>query len=279
MARHPAVGVHDDLAPGESGVTHRTADLEPAGGVHQQPVVGRVEVEGLEDRLDDVLADVGGQHVLQADVLGVLARHDDGVDALRPVVLVVLDGDLGLAVGPQVRDGAVLAHRGQPLGQPVRQRDRQRHQCSGVVAGVAEHQALVACALAVERVGAPELALLERVVDALGDVRGLLADRHRDAAGLAVEALDRAVVADAEDDVADDARHVGEALGRDLPRDVHLAGGQHGLDGDPAAGVLGQQVVEDGVADLVGHLVRVALGDRLGREQAAGHVAPPRWVW
>ena len=120
----------------------------------------------------------------------------------RAVVLVVGDGDLGLAVGAQVRDGAVLAHLGQALGEPVRDVDRQRHELGGVVAGVAEHQALVAGALAVERVVAALGALLDGVVDALGDVRGLLADRHGDAARLAVEALGRRVVADAEDRLA-----------------------------------------------------------------------------
>ena len=34
-----------------------------------------------------------------------------------------------------------------------------------------------------------------------------------------------------------------------------------------AGGVPGQQRVEDGVGNLVAHLVRVALGDRLGREE------------
>ena len=96
----------------------------------------------------------------------------------RPVA-VVLDGDLGLAVGPQVRDRAVLADLGQPLGQPVRQRDRQRHQLGRVVAGVAEHQALVAGALRV-RAGRPTRrdARLVGAVDALGDVGRLRADRH-----------------------------------------------------------------------------------------------------
>ena len=42
-----------------------------------------------------------------------------------------------------------LRTAGQAAGQPVRQRDRQRHQLRGVGAGVAEHQALVAGALLV----------------------------------------------------------------------------------------------------------------------------------
>ncbi len=48
----------------------------------------------------------------------------------------------------------------------MRQGDRQRHQLGRVVAGVAEHQALVA--------GADLLALGVVVVDALGDVGALL---------------------------------------------------------------------------------------------------------
>ena len=49
------------------------------------------------------------------DVLGVLGGQHDGVDAHRAVVGVVLDGDLGLAVGAQVVERAVLADLGEPL--------------------------------------------------------------------------------------------------------------------------------------------------------------------
>ena len=49
------------------------------------------------------------------------------------------------------------------------------------------------------------------------------------------------------------------------------AGGQQRLDGDPARRVLPQHLVEDGVADLVGDLVRVPLGHRLGGEKSSGH--------
>ena len=44
-------------------------------------------------------------------------------------------------------------------------------------------------------------------------------------------------------------------------------GGGQGLHGDPGLGVLGQQGVEDRIADLVADLVRMALGHRLGREE------------
>jgi hypothetical protein len=71
-----------------------------------------------------------------------------------------------------------------------RQRDRQRHQLGGLVAGVAEHEALVARALALDRV-LDVLAgtRLVGVVHALRDVGRLAADRDAHAARLAVEAL------------------------------------------------------------------------------------------
>src|SRR5206468_11554126 len=51
---------------------------------------------------------------------------------------------LALAVGAEPGDRAVLAQLGDPVDDPVRQRDRHRHQLGGLVRGVAEHQPLVA---------------------------------------------------------------------------------------------------------------------------------------
>ena len=198
-----------------------------------------------------------------------LGRQDDGVEP-DGLVAVVADGDLGLAVGAQVGDLAALADGGQALGQPVREVDRQRHQLGGVLAGVAEHQALVAGTLLVERVDATGAVLVGRV-DALGDVGALLADRDLDAAGGPVEALGGGVVADAEHGVADDLGDLDVGLGGDLTGHVDQAGGDHGLDGDAAARVLREHGVEDRVGDLVADLVRVTLGDGLGREQACRH--------
>jgi hypothetical protein len=42
---------------------------------------------------------------------------------------------------------------------------------------------------------------------------------------------------------------------------VNLAGRDERLDGDTALGVLGEQRIENGVADLIGDLVRVSFGD------------------
>ena len=219
----------------------------------------------------------GVQLGVEVDALGVLRGQHHGVDADGAVVVVVLDGDLGLAVGTQVVERAVLAHLGELLREPVGQRDRQRHQLGGVVAGVAEHQALVAGALLVHGVDRAGAALVSGV-HALGDVAGLAADRDHHAAGVAVEALLGGVVADREDPVADLLLDVDVAGRGDLARHDHEAGGQQRLDRDPAVRVLLEHGVEHRVTDLVGDLVRVPLGHGLRGEQASSHrLLPCTW--
>jgi len=98
-------------------------------------------------------------------------------------------------------------------------------------------------------------------VDALGDVRRLLADRDRDAARLAVEALGRRVVADPQDRVSHDPRDIHVTGRRHLTGDMDQTGRDHGLHGHAAGPVLGEHRIKDRVADLVADLVGVTLGD------------------
>src|SRR5262249_32168757 len=61
-------------------------------------------------------------------------------------------------------------------------------------------------------------------------------------------------------------------LRRDFAGDDGEVGGDERLAGDPAVGVVGEAEVEDGVGDLVGHLVRVAHGHRLaGKQESLAH--------
>ena len=190
---------------------------------------------------------------------GVLGGDDDGVDAHGAAVFVVLHGDLGLAVGPQIVHQALLADLGQALGQLVAQGDGQGHQLRGLVAGVAEHHALVA--------GAAHL-----VVGAQGDVGGLLVDAGDDAAGVAVEAVLGPVIADVPHHVPDDLGDVHIALGADLAHHVDKAGGHGGLAGHAAVGVVFQDGVQHRVGDLVADLIGMSLGDGLGSKEIVAHI-------
>ena len=240
-------------------------------GAADHEVAGRVDVVldvvvrdvGRQDRLDHLLDDrVADRRV--RDLGAVLGRDDDGVDADGHAVL-VLDGHLALAVRAEPGERAVLPELGQAVDDPVRQGDRQRHQLGRLVGGVAEHQPLVA--------GADLLAPGRVLVDPHRDVGRLLAQRHQDAAGRAVEAHLAGGVADLADDLADDARVIDQGRRGDLPRQADQPGGQQGLAGDPGRGVLRQDGVEDAIGDLVGHLVGMAHRDGLTREQVTivGH--------
>ena len=166
----------------------------------------------------DVLEDL-----LLGDLLAVLDADEDGVDAAGTAVVVVLDRDLGLAVGAGPAQRAVAAGDGELPGELVRHLDRRGHQLRGLVAGEPEHHSLVAGAAVVH----PER-----------DVRRLLVDADQDAAGLPVDPVLGPRVADLLDGLADQAGDVDVGLGRDLAEDEHGPGAQRGLAGDPAERVL-----------------------------------------
>jgi hypothetical protein len=73
---------------------------------------------------------------------------------------------------------------------------------------------------------------------------------------------------------ADHDRHVDVGRGGDLAGDDGHARLDHGLAGDTGGGILGDETIEDGVGDLIAHLVGMAFGDGLGRELVAAHEAP-----
>ena len=204
-----------------------------------------------------------------------LGRDEHALDLDRPLAPVGVDlvahRHLRLAVGTQVRQHVGLAHDRKPLGDAVRQHDRQRHQLARLVRGVAEHHPLVAGADHVERVVVARIVLhLVRGVDALRDVGRLLVDRDDHAARLRVEAVLGARVADLLHRLAHDPRNVDVLLGRHLTRDDDETGRDQRLARDAAHRVVRERSVEDRVRDLVGDLVGMPFGDRLrGEEEGA----------
>ena len=256
----------------------RAAELERARRVDVDAVVVVGELR-RHDRTDHVLDEVGPDHRVAVDTRSVLRGDEHGAQAHGLAVLVV-ERDLGLAVRAQVGHDVGLAHLGEALGHAVGEPDRQRHEVGRVLAGVAEHHPLVAGALAVDDVLARLAAAhLFRRVDPLGDVRALLVDRDDDTAGVAVEAVERVVVADRFDDLAGELRDVDVGVRRDLAGHHAKTGREQRLAGHPPARVLGQDGVEDGIGDLVGHLVGMAFGDGLRGEGEAAHgFSSQRWV-
>ncbi len=175
VAGHAAVGVDDNLAAGQAAVAYRAADDKLAGRVDVELGVFVQQLGWqriFDDQLHHRLFQVGLGHVFV-----VLGGQDHGVDAGNLAVFVAA-GHLALGVRAQPGQQAAFAGFSLALDQPVREGDRGRHQHVGFVAGVAEHQALVA--------GALVFRLL--TVNALGDIHRLLANDVDNTAGVAVVA-------------------------------------------------------------------------------------------
>ena len=199
-----------------------------------------------------------------------LGGHHHRVDADGLVVLVVLHRDLGLAVGPEIVHLALLADLGELHSQLLGQGDGQGHQLRGLVAGVAEHHALVTGAV-VQAVVLAALLGLQALVHAHGDIPRLLVDRGDDGAGLAVKAELGPVIADLLHHLAGQLGDIHIAGGGDFPHDVDQAGGRRGLAGHPGLGVLGDDGVQHRVGNLVADFVGMSLSNGFGCKESLCH--------
>ena len=71
------------------------------------------------------------------------------------------------------------------------------------------------------------------------------------------------------DVAAGDLRVIDPGGGGHLASEDHLPGGDEGFAGHAGLGVLGQDGIQDGVADLISHLVGMTHGDRFAGEQVS----------
>ena len=157
---------------------------------------------------------------------------------------------------------------GPVTAEAVREHDRSRHELRGLVAGVAEHDALVAGAL---------LGVLFTFgffrVHALGDVRGLRGQVVVDEQLVGVEDVVTIHVTDAADGVADDFLDVDHGTDRlvadfrdgDFAADDDDVALHEGFASNAALWVDGQAGVENGVRNGIGNFVGMAFADGFGR--------------
>jgi len=254
-----AVRVDDDLAAGQAGVSHGTADDELAGRLQVEDGV-LVHVLGGNDFLDDAVhQDLA--HILQLNVLVVLDGDDDRVHALGDASAVferVLARDLSLGVGSEPLAGSVTSEVGHSLIELVGEDDGERHGFLGLVGRVAEHKSLIS---------GSGLILITTDVHALSDVRGLLFEGDEDVAGLVVKSLGGVVVSDVSDRVADHLLVVDNRLRGDLSAHEDHASLCDRFAGDFGVGILFEVGIEDGIGYLITDFVRMTFSDRFGGEK------------
>lgn len=129
-----SVCIDDNFTPGQTCISLRSADDEAAGRLNVEDglVVEQVRRDdGLDHLLHKLLLQIG-----RRDLLGVLGRDDNGVDAAgdeRAVrLLLVLDRDLGLRVGAEPAELSRATEVGHLLVELVREHEGDRHQLRGL---------------------------------------------------------------------------------------------------------------------------------------------------
>ena len=260
MGTAAAVGVDDDLPSREARVAMGAADDEFARRVHMQDVVvaderrqfvaGAFEtcLDARNENRAHVLADtllhpplglLFVDAVAGGDEVVVLCRDDDRMYAQGTARrFVVFDRHLRFRVGAQIGHRfAFAANDGQPLEDDVREDERRGHVLARLVAGVTEHDALVARALL----------LFGGAYDALVDVGRLFVDGREHAARIAVELVFAAGVADAVDDPARHALYVDVGFRAHFARHDDESRRAERFAGDLGACVVTQEFVQDGV--------------------------------
>ena len=157
MSTLATVGIHNNLATGETRVTMRTANHKLARGIDvvldvaikQSQHCSRVNLlfHPWNKDIDYIFTDAL-LHGFIAIKLIVLGRYHYGVDALGHTSITILHSDLTLRVGTQIGHHlALFAYLCQRAHQQMSQVERHGHQIFCLIASIAKHHTLVASAL------------------------------------------------------------------------------------------------------------------------------------
>ena len=112
MARHTAIGVHDQLPPGQSAVAVRSANNKPAGWVYEKfgvLISHTFRDHSVKHMLFNILMDL-----LLGNFRIVLCREHYGIQAEGNSAFIVFYRHLSLTVRTQIWQRAVFAHLCQP---------------------------------------------------------------------------------------------------------------------------------------------------------------------
>ena len=171
-----------------------------------------------------------------------LNRHDHGGDA-HGRVAVVFHCDLHLAVRTDVGDNAGHAGDFQQRYKALGGNHRHRQIFGRFVAGVADHNALIA-----RTEGVLVLSLSQFRLDSARNVGALVVD-------VAVDLVRLRVIADIAQGVADDVEYIRLSAGRDFARHNDVTVGCHDLTSHAAGGIMLQTGVQHAVGNEVAQLV------------------------
>ena len=252
-----AVGIYDDLASGQTGISVRSADNETAGGVDEEFCICIYHL-CRKNRIKNIFFDVF-MDLFLCHIRIMLCGQYDSIQTNRFVVFIIFNSNLSLSVRTQILQSAVFADFGQLQGQFVGQSDGIGHVLFGFVGGVTKHHTLIACTDGIDLiVGHFVFFGFQSFVYAKSDVRGLLIDRGDHAAGVCVKTIFSTGITDLTNGITYDFLNVNICICGDLTHNHDKACSGAGLTCHTAHGILGNQSIQNGIGNLVTHFVRMA---------------------
>ena len=137
-----AVGIHNNFSARQAGISLRSADHETSGRVD---IILRVLIQKLlRDHMVNHKTNQVSPQCLHIHFRRMLRGDHHRIYTHRAPILIILHRNLSLSIRAQIVNNIGLSNFRQAHRQLVGQRDRQRHQLRGLIAGIAEHHALIA---------------------------------------------------------------------------------------------------------------------------------------
>ena len=196
-----------------------------------------------------------------------LCGQYDSIETYWFVVFIVFYSNLCLSIRTQVFQCTVFTDLGQLQSQLVSQICRHRHVAFGFVGCITEHHTLVTGTDGVDLfLGHGVLFGFKCFVNAQGDICGLFVDGCNDTAGVGIEAVFAAGIADFTNGISHDFLDIYISFCGDLTHDHDKTGCCAGLTGNTAHWILCYESIKDRIGNLVTHFVRMSFGYGLGCE-------------
>ena len=179
MAGIAAVGIHDQLTTGQTGICSRPALHKAARGVNKNLCVAIDH--GSRQRWNNHMRKDAVAKLICGNVFVMLCREDDSADSFGNIVF-ILNSDLRLPVRQQERQLAIPAYKFEALRERMGQLNRKRHIEVSLFAGKSEHHALISRTII-------QFLIFGNAAHSAGNVRGLFVQIYRHPAALRVKAV------------------------------------------------------------------------------------------
>ena len=180
----------------------------------------------------------------------VLGRDNNRIYPLWDVVITIFNGHLALGVGTKISHlTSFLPDVSQCTHDKMCQIERHGHVVVGLIGCIAKHHALIT----------GTLLFFALTVNTPVDIGTLLMNGRQDTAGVSVELIFRLGIAYSDDGLACDGLQVDVCFRTHLSHDYDLTRGAKRLYGATGTGIIGKELVQQRIADLVGHFVGMSL--------------------